>query len=152
MRRRLLVLALCFFAVLPASAAITGIVMTTAGQPVAGAKIEIYSLKPMDEVRARLLSDKPDPVPVGSAQSDAKGRFTLDSPADAVVMMRVSAPGYAPDARSIERDEDLGAIALTAAETKTGRITAAGKPVAGARVIFSNGELIATTDAEGRYS
>ncbi|HSP15712.1 MAG TPA: carboxypeptidase-like regulatory domain-containing protein [Thermoanaerobaculia bacterium] len=153
MRQRLIVLALSLFVVLPATAAVTGVVMTTDGQPIAGAKVESFALETLDATRARLLSATPDRTLLTSGQTDAKGRFTLESPKDPVVQLRVTAKGYAPAAYRIERDEDVGAVALTAAEMKTGRITANGKPVAGAKVLGSGaGDVIATTDAEGRYS
>ena len=152
MRRLLSILAVSLLAVLPASGAITGIVMTSEGQPIAGAKVETFALETLDSARTRLLGPTPERVTLTSAQTDAKGRFTLESPKEAVVQFRVTAAGYAPNAQRIERDEDVGAVVLAAAEMKNGRITASGKPVAGAKVIWSGaGEVIAATDAEGRY-
>ncbi|HEV8658989.1 MAG TPA: carboxypeptidase regulatory-like domain-containing protein [Thermoanaerobaculia bacterium] len=155
MRRRLIVLAFCLSAVLPATAAVTGYVMTTDGQPIARAKVETFSLEPLDAARARLLSDAPERKPLATAETDAKGKFTLESPKDPVVLLRVTAKGYAPDTYRIERDEEVGAVAMAPAEPKSGRITANGKAVAGAKVIWISGgttEIIATTDGEGRYS
>jgi protocatechuate 3,4-dioxygenase beta subunit len=153
MRRRLITFAVCLFAVMPATAAITGIVMSSEGQPIAGAKIEAFALEQLDAARARLLTDAPERKVLTTTQTDAKGKFTLESPKDPVVQLRVSATGYAPEAYRVERDEQVGAVALTPAEMKSGRITAGGKPVAGAKVIWSGaGEVIATTDAQGRYS
>ncbi len=153
MRRRLIVLAVCLFAVVPAHAAITGIVMTSDGHPIAGAKIETFSQEVLDAARARQLGPTPERTPLTSAQSDTRGRFTVESPKDAVVQLRVTAAGYAPTANPIERDEDVGALVLTRADMKSGRIIANGKPVAGAKVVWSGaGEVLATTDAEGRYS
>ncbi|HEX9163945.1 MAG TPA: carboxypeptidase regulatory-like domain-containing protein [Thermoanaerobaculia bacterium] len=153
MRRRLIAIALYFCAVLPASAAITGTVMNNDGQPIAGAKVEVFTLTTMDEARARLVSGGAVPQPIAATQTDAKGKFTLDSPKDPVVQLRVSANGYAPDSLRSERDDDVGALELTQAETKTGVVTANGKPLAGAKVIWTGGtEIIVTTDEKGRYS
>ena len=153
MRRRLIVVALCLFAVVPAHAAITGIVMSADGQPIAGAKVETFTLESLDATRARLLGSTPERAPVNSAETDAKGKFTLESPKDPVVQLRVSAKGYAPELYRIERDEEVGAIAMAPAAMKSGRVTAGGKPVAGAKVVWNGGgEVIATTDAQGRYN
>ena len=140
------------FAATSASAAITGYVMNSDGQAIAGAKVESFALETVDAERARLVSSTPERKPLASADSDAKGKFTLESPKDPVVVLRVNAPGYAPAAFRVERDEDAGALILAPADTKTGRVVANGKPVAGAKVIWSgSGEAMATTDAEGRY-
>ncbi|HEY3054779.1 MAG TPA: carboxypeptidase-like regulatory domain-containing protein [Thermoanaerobaculia bacterium] len=154
MRRRFIVLALCLFAVLPAHAAVTGYVMSSEGKPIAGARVEIFALEHLDAARSRLLSETPERKAITTAETDAKGKFTLESPKDPVVQLRVSAKGYAPEAYRIERDEEVGAVALTPAEMKSGRIVnGGGKPIAGAKVIWSGaGEVIATTDEQGRYS
>ena len=135
-----------------ASATITGYVMNSEGEAIAGAKIESFALETIDAERARLVSSTPERKALAAADSDGRGKFTLESPKDAVVVLRVNAAGYAPAAFRVERDEEAGALILSAAETKTGRVVANGKAVAGAKVIWSgNGEAMATTDAEGRY-
>ncbi len=153
MRRTLLVLILCSAVALPSFAAITGTVVNSDGQPVAGAKIMIYALQLPEQTRARLLSTTPERPTLASTTSDSKGKFAFESPKDPVVSLQIVANGYAPASFPIERDENRGTIALTAAETKQGRITAGGKPVAAAKVIwFANGEYLAITDTDGRYS
>src|SRR6478672_10300909 len=111
MRRTILAL-LLFSVVLPLHAAITGTVMNPDGQAIAGARVEIFTLEAIDAARARLLSATPARTPLKAAVTDAKGKFTLESPKDAVVQLHVSATGFAPDFTRVERDEDLGAIAL----------------------------------------
>lgn len=146
------VLALALFS-LPALAAITGSVMTTDGAPVAGARVSYFTLDLPEARRARLLSESPVRVPAESTQADAKGAFSLPSPKEPVVELRIEAAGYEPTTRRVERDEDAGAIALTKREWKKGTITAGGKPVANATVAISyNGtELVTRTDDQGRY-
>ena len=142
----------CLFAAMSASAAISGYVMNSDGQAIAGAKVESFALETVDAERARLVSATPERKALASAESDARGKFTLESPKDPVAVLRVSAPGYAPAAYRVERDEEAGALILAPAETKTGRVLSNGKPVAGAKVIWSGtGETMATTDAEGGY-
>ncbi|HWW62264.1 MAG TPA: carboxypeptidase regulatory-like domain-containing protein, partial [Thermoanaerobaculia bacterium] len=136
----------------PLFATITGTVMTSDGQPIAGAKVTISAIEPSDARRERLLT-RADRTMLASTQSDAKGVFRFESPKEAVVHLRVEAKGYAPTGQFVERDGEINAIPLRKADTKTGTITANGKPVAGAVVIWSGAtDTFATTDAEGHYS
>ncbi|HEX7420361.1 MAG TPA: carboxypeptidase regulatory-like domain-containing protein, partial [Thermoanaerobaculia bacterium] len=154
MRRILSIAFVCLFGAMSASATITGYVMNSDGQAIAGAKVESFALETIDAERARLVSSTPERKSLAGVDSDAKGKFTLESPKDPVVVLRVNAAGYAPASFRVERDEEAGALILTPAEAKTGRVVAGGKPVAGAKVIWSggSGEAMATTDAEGRYT
>lgn len=154
MRRRHFATAVVFaFLSFPLLAAITGSVMTADGAPVAGARVSIYTAELPEARRVRLLSQSPARVPVESTQTDAKGAFSLPSPKDTVVELRVDAAGHEPQARRVERDEDAGAVALTKRETRKGVITGGGKPVPNATVLISYGgtDSIARTDEEGRY-
>lgn len=154
MRARLIAVAFLLLFSLPLFAAITGTVMNVDGQPIAGAKVSLFAPETMGAQRARLLSASPERTPVATVQTDSRGAFKLDSPPDPVVQLRIEAKGYAPELLGAERDDDLGAIALVAAESRSGKITANGKPVAGATVIWLTGrsEAIAKTDAQGQYS
>lgn len=154
MRNRILSILLTLFAAMPSLAAVTGVVMTTDGTPVAGAKVTIGSFDPVEHRRVRLLTGAAAPAPIASTQTDAKGTFSFDSPKEAIVDIRIDARGFEPHIRRVERDEEIGAIALRKAEMKSGTITAGGKPVANAKVMvmYTGADHIATTDAEGRYS
>jgi hypothetical protein len=145
-------LAICL-AALPSFAAITGVVMTTDGQPVAGARVSIRAHETTEAARARLLSASPEAVPISSAQTDSKGTFSLESPKDPVVYLLVYARGYEPHQRLIERDEEVGAIALQKSEMRKGSVKAGGKPVAGANVIvyYDGYEYVTKTDEKGSY-
>lgn len=151
-RRLWELLALCLAAV-PSFAAITGVVMTQEGAPVAGARVSILAYEPGEARRARLLSAKPEEVPIASAQTDAKGAFSLESPKQAVVELAIFARGHVPVSTRIERDEEVGAIVLPKGEMHTGRITAAGKPVPNATVVlrYGDGEIVTRTNEQGRY-
>jgi protocatechuate 3,4-dioxygenase beta subunit len=145
--------ALFLLTAFPALASITGTVMTREGQPLAGAKVSIYALEPSAAQRARFLAASAERPVISSTSTNAKGAFTLESPKDAVVNLRVDAAGYAPGSEDVERDDDSLVFALTEAASKQGTITANGKPLAGARVAWlGNGEVVATTDANGHYS
>jgi protocatechuate 3,4-dioxygenase beta subunit len=157
MRARLWLAATCsLFAANVLSAAVTGTVVNSDGQAVAGAKVSLFAPETIDARRARLLSDKPQRTALATAESGSGGRFRLDAPKDGppVVDLLVEANGFAPSEARADRDDDLGAIPLAAAETKRGTITAAGKPVAGATVIWSSSteDVVATTDAQGHYN
>ncbi|HEY0143066.1 MAG TPA: carboxypeptidase regulatory-like domain-containing protein [Thermoanaerobaculia bacterium] len=148
--------ALCLFVLTsPLLAAVTGTLMTSDGQPIAGAKVELHPFETVETRNARLIAGTVSPEPLASATSDAKGNFSLESPKELVVELRIAAGGYEPQSQRVERDEEVGALVLRKAATRTGRVTANGKPVANARVIWwASGYpmSIATTDAEGRYS
>jgi protocatechuate 3,4-dioxygenase beta subunit len=153
MRRRIgVLLALCLAAV-RTFAALNGSVMTFDGQPIAGARVSVYASESSDARRARLLSANPEAVPLVSVQTDAKGAFSLESPKEPVVTLWVYARGYEPVSRRVERDEETGAIALSKAETRTGTITANGKPLANATVVlqYQGAEFLARTNEQGRY-
>jgi large repetitive protein len=153
MRNRILTLLITLFA-LPSFAAITGVVMTTDGKPVAGAKITITSFDPIEHRRVRLLTGAPAPAPIATTQTGTNGAFTLETPKDPLVDLRIEASGYEPQLRRVERDEETGAIALRKADMKSGTVSANGKGVANAKVMIAYGgaDFTATTDAEGRYS
>ncbi|HEX2835748.1 MAG TPA: carboxypeptidase regulatory-like domain-containing protein [Thermoanaerobaculia bacterium] len=144
-------LALALFA-LPSLAAITGSVMTADGKPVAGARVSTYGDESPDARFARLLSDQPERVPLATTQTDAKGAFSIESPKSPTANLRVSLHGYAPDTRSVEREEDGLVFILEKVELRSGTVKAGGKPVANATVVVRNGgDTITKTDAEGRY-
>lgn len=153
MRARLLAV-LVFLTAVPMFASIRGTAMSRDGQPLAGAKVSAFALETSDAARTRLLSKTPERTPLASTTTDSKGVFVLDSPKDAVVGLQIEAKGYAPEGMLVERDDDTIVVALIAAPSKQGTITANGKPVAGATVAWeANGvELISTTDAAGHYS
>src|SRR6266852_4108117 len=153
MRRIAIAFFVSAFATLPLTAAITGILVNGEGQAVAGAKLSIDSLELPEAARARQTSANPERTPLATTTSDSKGKFSFESPKEPVVVLSVAAPGFAPLNVAVERDDERGAILLTSAPIKQGRIAADGKAVAAARIILSGtGEFVATTDAEGRYS
>jgi protocatechuate 3,4-dioxygenase beta subunit len=138
---------------IPAAAAITGTVINADGQPVAGARVMIHSIETPTARRERLLTQSPQLPALAETQSDARGAFSLPSPKEPVVDLRVEMRGYAPESRRIEKDEELGAVALATRQMRTGTITAGGKPVPNATVVitYSGAEYVARTDAQGKY-
>jgi protocatechuate 3,4-dioxygenase beta subunit/uncharacterized GH25 family protein len=139
---------------LPTFAAITGTVVTGDGQPVAGARVMIHAMETVAGRRERLLSQSPLLPALAETKTDSKGTFSLPSPKEPVVDLRVEMRGYEPESRRIEKDEELGAVAISAREMKNGAITSGGgKPVANATVVINYGgaEYVVRTDAEGKY-
>ena len=139
-----------FILSLPLCAAISGTVVTTDGVAIAGARVSIHAPETPYARRTRLLSPKPDAVPLASAQTDQKGGFSLPLPKEPVVDLRVELHGYAPFVRRIERDETAIAIALLKRDMVRGRVTAGGKPVANALVTLGV-DYTTRTDEQGQY-
>jgi len=146
-------LLLCFTA-LRSAAAIQGTVMTTDGQPVAGARVSTIAFETPDARRQRLLSAAPEEVPLATALTDAKGNFSLASPKEPAVALSVFMRGYLPVQRRVEREEEVGAIALLKSEFQTGTITAAGKPLGGATIVLNYGgyEYVTKSGEDGKYT
>ena len=152
-RLRLLTSFLLFAAIAPGQASITGAVIDGDGKAIAGARISMYPPETLDARRLRLQSKTIERVPLTSTQSDSKGNFTLESPKEPVVDVRIEAAGFAPDAVRSLADDDLGAVSLFRASMVKGTITSGGKPVAGASVAWSGAaEVVSLTDAQGGYS
>ncbi len=152
MRARLLAVMILFAAV-PTFASIRGTVMNRSGQPISGAKVSSFAIETGAARRARLLSKTPGRAALASTTTNSGGVFVLDSPKDPVVNIQIEAGGFAPQSVDVVLDEDSVVAALVGASQKQGTITAGGKPVAGATVVWSNGatEVMATTDSSGHY-
>src|SRR5437588_1748159 len=154
MRTRFLLLLVALTS-MPAMASITGVVINGDGQPIAGAKVSLYAPEAIAARRLRLVSPTPERTALATMTTDSKGAFSFDSPkGQQVVDVSIEANGFAPDAMRLLADDDAGAISLAAAPMQRGTITANGKPVAGASVVWmgSATDYLVKTDAEGHYS
>lgn len=130
--------------------------MSADGVPVAEAQVTIHGYETFEARRARLTSGTPEAVPLAATRTNAEGAFTLESPKSAAVWLYVSASGYGPESRRVERDEDAGAIVMRKGAAGRGVITSGdGKPVANATVVvhYDDGRLeyVTKTNVEGRY-
>src|SRR5207247_5860483 len=66
--------------------------------------------------------------PLVTATADSKGNFRIEPPKEQqIVDLRVDAAGYAPEAIRLQSDDEIGAIILTRAESKSGTVKADGK-------------------------
>src|SRR5260370_6599650 len=127
MRARLLS-TLTFLITLPLIANITGVVINTDGQPVAGAKVSIYAPETVAARRTRFLAKTPERTALATTATDSKGTFSFDSPKEQpVVDLRVEANGFAPDSLRLLANDEAGAVALAAAASTQGKVTANGK-------------------------
>lgn len=154
MRARFAFAAALLSLAIPSFASITGVVMDRDGKPIAGARVSSFALETRDARRTRLASKTPDRVPLTTTSTNASGAFTLESPKDAVVDLQADAKGYAIESKRVVRDDESVPLVLPVASLKQGTITAGGKPVAGAAVLWIGGsaETVAMTDAQGKYS
>jgi protocatechuate 3,4-dioxygenase beta subunit len=154
MRIRIAAVLFALLAVSPLHAAIRGTVMTFDGVPIAAARVAAYAPENEAGFRARLVSEDPKRKVLVETTTDAKGAFSLDAGKSGTFDVAFEASGYAPSQIRALADFDFGAIPLRATAMKTARVSAGGKPVSGARVVWRLGngtQHLAMTDEEGRY-
>src|SRR5687767_4542427 len=133
-----------------ASAAVTGRVVDEAGKPLRGARVRIRPLETSEEAYLRMLSKEPEPVFLATAQTNDSGVFRLDSKGNAVVELRIDAAGRQTVGEDVVDGDDAGTFVLKTAPSRRGRVTAGGRPVAGAAVVIGRSS-VTRTDAEGYF-
>lgn len=135
-------------------AAIAGFVSTPGGAPVAGARIEIQRAETVVTRRSAALGLTPASKLIATAQSADDGSFTSDFAQSGLVMVTVRAAGFAPARVLATADDDAISFKLAEAKDQPGRVTASGKPLAGAIVIAEGNEgltLSTITAADGTF-
>jgi len=160
MSRARLALALALALVVPfeirgAYAAVTGTIISTEGQAISGAKVAAYGAETIEERLRRLSGPRDERVPIVETVSDAKGDFSLDTKKEPAATLLISAAGFAPASFLVTNNEDTGPIALTVATLRKGRVTAGGKGIPEASVVWfsaEGAEYRTRTDKEGSYS
>jgi hypothetical protein len=131
-----------------ATASITGTVLDEEGKPIAGATVRAWGAETSRAYRQRLISTQPENEPLATATTDDTGAFSVDAKGNAAVDLRVEKAGRQPAAvEAVDGDEPLTVVLRPAAARKV-RVTAAGKPVAGALVLFGP-HLMTRTDNAG---
>jgi hypothetical protein len=154
MRRSLLVLPFAFFAAVSTTfGAISGSVMNVDGDPIPGCALTVHQLEDSDQRTRRLLSASPERHAMARAVTDERGSFRVEVKEKPVVDLVVRVEGYEPTTIRTETNEEH-VIALRRAAPRTGAITADGKPVASAVVVWtgSASELVFRTDGAGKYT
>ncbi|MCL4819350.1 MAG: carboxypeptidase regulatory-like domain-containing protein [Vicinamibacteria bacterium] len=137
-----------------AGAAIDGRVIDARGEPVAGAVVSARPLVGPDEAAVQLFHGTPSSA-LSTARSGPDGRFRLDGPAT-LASVEADAAGFAP-AAEVSRGEGPITLVLRPAVEKRGSVVHAGRPVAGARLVWSSGGRPALvraveTDAAGAFA
>ncbi len=139
---------LLLFLASTALASITGSVVDEEGKPIGGATIRAYAAEPSRIYRQRLISGQPENDPFATATTDAAGAFTIDAKGNIAVDLRVDREGRQPSVtEAVDGDEPL-TIILRPASARKMRVTAGGKPVANALVLFAP-HLTQRTDEAG---
>lgn len=113
------------------------------GGPIQGGTIEVLPYEDAETSRQRRVEGRVHREPIASATSDSGGRFRLEVPPSARVVVTLRAPGHARSAlrRALftptgSGDRDLGRVSLPEGALLSGRVVdAVGAPVAGATVI-----------------
>jgi Carboxypeptidase regulatory-like domain len=149
--RRFLPFLLAFFA-FPLAASITGTVTGPDGKPVAKARVQAFQAETPMTTYQRLTAGAAR-TSLAMATTGDDGAFKLDV-SSGVVDMTVDADGFVPVAMLVPTDEQGVSIPLKKAKMIEGTVTAAGKPVAGALLVVSNGYLIreaGKSDANGKF-
>src|SRR5947207_9495047 len=136
-----------FFAAV-AHASITGTIVDDDGAPIIGASVRSFAPATSREIVARVLGGKIERDPIAKIETAADGAFRIESGSSPLVTLVVTAPGR----QYVELDtldgEDLGPIMISLQKTRTIRVTANGKPVAGA-IVLAGSTWAATTSAAG---
>jgi hypothetical protein len=131
-----------------ATASVTGTVIDEEGKPVAGASVRAWAAETSRAYRQRLISAQPESEPLATATTDDAGAFSVDAKGTIAVDLRIEKAGRQPAAlETVDGDEPL-TVVLRPATSRKVRVTAGGKAVAGALVLFGP-HLMARTDAAG---
>ncbi len=149
MRQRFAALVVLAIAV-HVQAGIRGTVMTVEGKPIAGAAVKAFAIETTQAHNERLMSAKPDRVPIGTATTSSSGDFVLDAGKATMADLQISATAYAPAFTNALGDDDIGAMVLAASPAKSGKVSAGGKPVAGALLVW--GRFETRSGEDGTYS
>lgn len=154
MKRFVLALAVAASASSALAAATTGVVFSSGGDPVVGARVIARRAETPAQRRTRVASGK-DAVALADAATGEDGTFSFDAKVNGVLELFVDRADYAPVvARVLSGDHDV-VVDLKPAPSRTGRVTAAGKPVSGALVMARNDQMIVwstRTDERGAYT
>ena len=135
--------------------AMKGVVFTTAGEPVAGATMEIFQPQSSDAAVEQVLSGK-SATPVATAKTAADGAFAIDAKSDGTLVVVAKLDGYAPARVVVPAASDDVVLTLRRAELKTGSVRSAKGAVANATVVAIDhyNDVLATytTDERGKFS
>ncbi|HET7710812.1 MAG TPA: hypothetical protein VFL80_02680, partial [Thermoanaerobaculia bacterium] len=133
----------------PAAAArITGVVVAEDGTPVANAQVISYAPESGRAFLTRALSSQLERVPLGSTESGADGKFSLDIGSTAAVDLLVKAKDRETHEIAAVPGGDLGALVLRKTMLRRVTVKAGGKALAGAK-LHPNQSTTITTGEDG---
>lgn len=138
---------------LPASAQVSGTIITREGNPIPGVDVRAWAQESSDETARRVHSDTVERAILAETRTDDEGRFELKVEGQEVVDLAFSKAGFAPDAVRLRPRGEIGALVLRTARMVKGRVVHEGEPVADAALRWANGrsELVVRTDETGRF-
>ncbi|HET6374307.1 MAG TPA: carboxypeptidase regulatory-like domain-containing protein [Candidatus Polarisedimenticolia bacterium] len=128
----------------PAAPTLTGRVLSAeTGKPLPAARVDVFPYLDPAAARERRASGDPSGEPIASGACDATGRFQIEVPAQARLMVVAAAPGHARCRlrRTVFTRDDAGRLDLGRLELEEGRrlagrvLDASGKPMIGAKVV-----------------
>ena len=131
-------------------AGVTGRVLGPDGKPVADATVSLYGLEEELARAQRQAAGRP-PTPLATVKTTADGVFKIE--AGNAAWLELQAEGYAPIRQALAHDA-VPPVFLRRAPLRRGTITAKGKPVAGAVVVWTSSEgaeRISRTGRDGAY-
>jgi len=135
-------------------ASIRGSVFSGGGEAVEKARVSVYRRETIEDERARLVAAHAR-EPLATATTDADGAFAINAKLEGAFDLRVDHDGYAPWRGIVLTDDRETAVELAPAASRTGHVTAGGKPVAGALIVADgkDGSLwSARSDEKGSFS
>src|ERR1044071_629296 len=126
-------------------AAITGSIVDPNGNAVAGATVRAYPVETRPDLIRRIVSGKTDVQPLATAKTSDTGDFRLDKVGQPTFELVAELPGRETITRFTADGED---VTLMMREVKPRRIkvTAGGKPVANAIVLYGRALFAKTGD------
>ena len=154
MKPIVVVLAALAIASSAAAASTSGIVFSDSGDPVAGARVTARRAEGTDERRSRIVAGLEQPA-LATATTNTDGVFAIEAKASGVIELVVENTGYAPAMERVLSGQTGIILSLTPAPTRSGRVTAGGKPVARAFVMAASSDGIVwstRTDEQGVYT
>ena len=133
---------------------VEGYVYDASGRPVAGAAISVFTPEPSSLRLQRILSTRPQRPALKEITTGSDGGFRFTGLPESVLEILTLGGGYAPSVSAHAPGQAPLTITLLNAAVVDGRVTAAGKPVAGATVTWVGANdlhLSLVTDTNGRY-
>ncbi|MHB9000069.1 MAG: carboxypeptidase regulatory-like domain-containing protein [Thermoanaerobaculia bacterium] len=149
---RLAVLLVTLSLAMPARGAVRGSVLDTSGKPIEGASVAAFSPETSFDAMQRYI-ERRERLPIAKANTSPAGNFTLEIENGASVVLLATAPSHAPQQQWIITGGEDISFTLERTGSFKGTITADGKPLAEARVVWMGADVTfaTTTGADGTY-